>query len=294
MVSNRRQRSRSESKDQDESSQPVQDENPDQSEPEKEEYAEDDSKLVLPVVEKETSPSSAHKSHKHKINEEVRVRLTKAPTRLKQSNSNQKKTKNELTNLIPGYTAEMRLNTPSLDRFRSSGGIRDLQKRAERTDASTKGFVVESSRKHTDAMQKTSTGLLPTSYQAAYSSFKKGSKRVKDESAGSGWFNMQPTRMTEELKTDLAVIRNRTYLDPKKFYKSSDKSHKIVQLGTVIEGAAEYYSSRLTKKQRRSNITEEILADPSTADYATNKFKQMSRERTDRAKKSRKRGRKRR
>ena len=138
-------------------------------------------------------------------------------------------------------------------------------------------------------MQKPSNGLLPTSYLAAYSSFKKGTKRAKDDSAGKGWFNMQPMQMTDELKTDLAVVRNRTYLDPKKFYKSADKNHSIIQVGTVIEGAAEYYSSRLTKKQRRSNITEEFLADSGTSDYATNKFKQMSRDRNERAMKSKKR-----
>ena len=144
-----------------------------------------------------------------------RIRLTKAPTMLK--STNMPSGKNELTKLIPGYTAPMRLNTPSLDRYRPTGGIKDLQRRAERTDASTKGFVIETSRRHTDSMQKTSRGFLPTSYTAAYSSFKKGVKRTKNESAGKGWFNMQPTQMTEELKTDLAVVRNRTYLDPKKF-----------------------------------------------------------------------------
>jgi hypothetical protein len=132
-------------------------------------------------------------------------------------------------------------------------------------------------------MQKASNGLLPSTYTAAYSSFKKGTKRAPDDTAGKGWFGMTPTAMTEELKTDLAVIRNRSHLDPKKFYKSADKHHKIVQVGTVIEGAAEFYSSRLTKKQRRANITEEIMADPAAAEYAKKKFKAMSQEKTRQA-----------
>jgi hypothetical protein len=86
--------------------------------------------------------------------------------------------------------------------------------------------------------------------------------------------------MTEELKNDLSVIRDRNYLDPKKFYKSADKQGNIVQLGTVIEGAAEYYSGRLTKKQRRSNFTEEIMADPDSANYAKKKFRSMAQEKT--------------
>eukprot|EP00961_Rhodomonas_salina_P281376 3801766-Rhodomonas_salina.1 len=34
-----------------------------------------------------------------------------------------------------------------------------------------------------------------------------------------------------------------------------------LQVGTVMQGAAEFYSSRLLKSERRSNLAEEILAD---------------------------------
>ncbi|CAJ1936395.1 unnamed protein product [Cylindrotheca closterium] len=201
--------------------------------------------------------------------------------------------KNELTKLIPGYTAEMTLQTPSLAGFRPSGGIHDLIRQAESTDASTRNFVGKASEKHVDIMQRKVNGSI-SAYNATHSSFKKGIEKPKDETAGKGWFNMEPTPMSDELKADLSVIRNRSYLDPKRFYKSSDKHHKIVQVGTVIEGAAEYYSSRLTKKQRRSNITEEILADKGTSSWATNKFKKMQQEKTERSKQRRKRGRSRR
>jgi hypothetical protein len=202
----------------------------------------------------------------------------------------EKKTKekgprNDLTHLIPGYTAPMKLNAVSLDKYRPSGGLSGLQRKAERTDKSTKDFVVEATSKHTSAMQKNSKGLLSTSYTSAYASFKKGTKRQPDTSAGSGWFGMKPTAMTDELKTDLSIIKNRTYLDPKRFYKSSDKFGKILQVGTVIEGSTEFYSSRLTKKQRRSNLAEEIMADPASADYAKNKFKKMQQSKWEEAKK---------
>jgi hypothetical protein len=215
------------------------------------------------------------------IAEEIAVAATTANSSLKKGKTKGKG--NPLTSLIPGYTAPMKLNTSSLDKYRPAGGIRELQKRAERTDASTKDFVLENATKHTTAMKKSSDGFLPKSYTAAYSSFKKGTKRPPDTSAGKGWFGMKPAVMTEELKTDLAVIRNRSYLDPKRFYKSADKNHSIVQVGTVIEGPSEYFSSRLTKKQRRSNITEEIMADPDNSNYAKNKFKQMSREKNRQA-----------
>ena len=86
---------------------------------------------------------------------------------------------------------------------------------------------------------------------------------------------MVPTPMTQQLKTDLSVTRNRAYLDPKKFYKSSDArdgSKMMLQSGTVIEGSSEYYSSRLTNRERRGNLTEEVMADDAVANYAKRKY----------------------
>ena len=188
------------------------------------------------------------------------------------------KDKDPLSRILPGYTAPMQLDNSSLNKYRTAGGIKELQLRAQRNDPSTRGFVIDATKKHAEVMQSRANGMVASSYTDAYASFKKGTKQAADKTAGKGWFGMVPTPMTEELKADLAVIRNRNYLDPKKFYKSADKQGSIVQLGTVIEGAAEYYSSRLTKKQRRSNITEEIMADPESSDYARKKFLSMAQE----------------
>ena len=90
---------------------------------------------------------------------------------------------------------------------------------------------------------------------------------------------MNPTPMTNQLKTDLSLIRNRNYLDPKKFYKSADSfDGKILQVGTVIEGSTEYYSSRMTRKERRGNITEELMADANVRQYAKRKYLDMQME----------------
>ena len=79
--------------------------------------------------------------------------------------------------------------------------------------------------------------------------------------------------MTEDLKRDLQIIRNRNFLDPKRFNKSSDTQSKFVLMGTVIEGSTESYSSRLSKIERRGNLTEEKMADDAAAGYARKKFK---------------------
>jgi hypothetical protein len=187
---------------------------------------------------------------------------------------------NELSKLIPGYRAPLKLSCSSLDeKYRPAGGLEALRRQAVRTDPSTAPIVAgtKDHQKHTKVMlQKSkSGGGLPLTFAGAYSSFKKGTKALPKNDAGKNWFGMAPTPVTDELKRDLALIRNRNYLDPKRFYKSSDATGKVVQLGTVIEGAAEFYSSRLTKKQRRGNLTEEIMADPAVATYAQDKFQKM-------------------
>ena len=65
-------------------------------------------------------------------------------------------------------------------------------------------------------------------------------------------------------------MRQRTYLDPKRFYKKYDgatTSKAAVQVGTVIEGTGEYFSNRLSRRDRRDNITEEIMADGASVGY---------------------------
>jgi hypothetical protein len=47
---------------------------------------------------------------------------------------------------------------------------------------------------------------------------------------------------------------------------------KILHTGTVIEGPHEYKSARLTNKERKLSIVDEILADKKIKDYSKRKF----------------------
>jgi hypothetical protein len=90
------------------------------------------------------------------------------------------------------------------------------------------------------------------------------------KSAGRRWFNFESEEMTDDARRDFQLLRMRNYLDPKKFYKSSDHSRalpKHFQMGVVVEGAAEFHSARLTNKQRRKTFTDEIMADEAVVQY---------------------------
>jgi len=55
----------------------------------------------------------------------------------------------------------------------------------------------------------------------------------------------------------------RDVLDPKRFYKKDNSKPQIPefsQVGTIIEGPTEYFTGRLSNKERKRTLVEEILA----------------------------------
>ncbi|EDO34645.1 predicted protein, partial [Nematostella vectensis] len=95
-----------------------------------------------------------------------------------------------------------------------------------------------------------------------------------EQSAGPKWFDLPATTVTPELKQELKVLKMRHILDPKRHYKKNDSKElpKYFQMGTVVEGAADFYSSRIPKRSRKNNIVQELLADAQFRRYNKKKF----------------------
>ncbi|PBP17051.1 rRNA-processing protein FCF2 [Diplocarpon rosae] len=101
---------------------------------------------------------------------------------------------------------------------------------------------------------------------------KKRDEEEKKATAGADWFNMPRTNLTPELKRDLQLLRMRDVLDPKRHYKKDNRKQQIPaysQVGTIIEGPTEYFSSRLMNKDRKRTLVEEVLA----TEKASGRFK---------------------
>ena len=83
--------------------------------------------------------------------------------------------------------------------------------------------------------------------------------------AGKGWYDMTSPPMTDEIKTDLKLLSMREVLNPTRFYKDKAKKKvvlpKVFQIGTVIEGAGEFYSARIPRKQRVQHLIQEVCHD---------------------------------
>ena len=85
---------------------------------------------------------------------------------------------------------------------------------------------------------------------------------------------MHAPEMTEELANELKLLEMRGSLDAKRYYneKKSKKKPKFFQIGRIIEGPGEFYSSRLTKKERKRTMVEELLADSKFQRYNKKRF----------------------
>lgn len=85
--------------------------------------------------------------------------------------------------------------------------------------------------------------------------------------------------VTPELKQDLQLLKLRNVIDPKRHYKKSDTKSKTLpkyfQVGTIVESASEFFSARLTKKERKNRIADELLSDGSLAQYRKRKVREI-------------------
>ncbi|GJY33315.1 rRNA-processing protein FCF2-like protein [Tanacetum coccineum] len=71
----------------------------------------------------------------------------------------------------------------------------------------------------------------------------------------------------------------RNVMDPKRHYKKGDSKlnsfPKYFQVGTVVEPVSEYYNSRLTKRERKATLADELLADQSLKVYRKRKVQEI-------------------
>ncbi|CAO1604060.1 dTDP-fucopyranose mutase [Xanthoria calcicola] len=93
--------------------------------------------------------------------------------------------------------------------------------------------------------------------------------------AGTDWFHLPRTNLTPQLKRDLQLLSMRSAWDPKRHYKKDNRKPSIPeysQIGTIIEGPTEHYSSRIVKRVRKQTFVEDITA----AEGLNGRFKKKS------------------
>jgi hypothetical protein len=94
------------------------------------------------------------------------------------------------------------------------------------------------------------------------------------------WTSMKGTKITPELEKDLKLLSLRNALDLSRHYKAGEKiggKDKPFQVGTIIESSNEFYSGRLTKKQRKPTLVDTLMYDEEKRSVYKNKFLSLQR-----------------
>ncbi|KAH6624231.1 hypothetical protein B0J18DRAFT_490254 [Chaetomium sp. MPI-SDFR-AT-0129] len=88
------------------------------------------------------------------------------------------------------------------------------------------------------------------------------------DTLGADWFNLPRTNLTPELKRDLQALRMRDVAAMgKQFFKKDSRKGLVPeysQVGTIVAGPTDGARNRLTRKERKQTIVEELMAASNT------------------------------
>ncbi|KAJ0032438.1 hypothetical protein NQD34_002519 [Periophthalmus magnuspinnatus] len=122
-------------------------------------------------------------------------------------------------------------------------------------------------------------------YKESKQALKLKRRAERAKTTGDAWFNMKAPEITPELKGDLQLLKMRGSIDPKRFYKKNDRDGfpKYFQMGTVVNNPVDFYHSRITKKDRKRTMVEELLADADFRQKNKKKFQAIMAEKAAKA-----------
>lgn len=103
-------------------------------------------------------------------------------------------------------------------------------------------------------------------------------KAEAEKTAGDKWFGLPASEHTEAAKADLELLQMRNAIDPTAHYRRNDRStlpkyfqvrlyysylviYILFQIGRVVDAPEDYYSGRMTRKERKKTIVDELLND---------------------------------
>ena len=101
---------------------------------------------------------------------------------------------------------------------------------------------------------------------------------------------MPAQELNDEMRQAIQAIQLRGYVNPKKFFKKNELTKmpkffqvrilfNLSQIGTVIEGSTDFKDKRLSKKERKPQIIDEIIAEDERLNYTKKKYNEIQAER---------------
>lgn len=103
-----------------------------------------------------------------------------------------------------------------------------------------------------------------------------GVQKVQEKTkASEDWFTIPKMSdgRRKEIERDLILIKHRNALDPKQHYKKQKwTAPDRISVGTIIEDSTEFFSSRMTNKERKSTMLETLMSNGDRKNYFKRKY----------------------
>jgi len=111
-----------------------------------------------------------------------------------------------------------------------------------------------------------SSGPIEPSETVGKKRMRKLRKDEREKTKGPEWFNLPAAEMNQDRRNDLDALQFRAALDTKRFYKrnSLPSRPKYFQVGRIVDNPADFFHSRVPRKQRKKTIAEEMVAEVSS------------------------------
>ncbi|CAL9737997.1 rRNA-processing protein Fcf2p [Monosporozyma servazzii] len=156
--------------------------------------------------------------------------------------------------------------------------FRDIELELKKLPKLHNEFDKLASKKHNKSNAKKSfKDVLPTTV------LEEAKEPKQTVSEGKEWFTLpKPSdHMKKQVQRDLLLIKHRAALDPKRHYKKDKwQVPDRFSIGTIVEDKTEFFSSRLTNKQRKSTILETLMTDDQTNKYFKRKYTEIQVQKT--------------
>ncbi|KAG7900957.1 hypothetical protein KL907_004401 [Ogataea polymorpha] len=89
------------------------------------------------------------------------------------------------------------------------------------------------------------------------------------------WFELPKVELTDKLKRDLVILKNRASIDPKRFYKKDKwEIPERFQVGTLVGGPTDFHN-RIHRKSRGTGFVDELLKDEQTSGWLKKRFEEV-------------------
>ncbi|XP_036708620.1 deoxynucleotidyltransferase terminal-interacting protein 2 isoform X1 [Balaenoptera musculus] len=192
---------------------------------------------------------------------------------------------NSTKSKLDHFSFSLKLTSSSIDpglSIKQLGGLY-INVNADRLQLNKRTLTQIKEKKKNELLQKTvitpdfeKNDCVPPYSESKYKLQKKR-RQERQKTAGDGWFGMKAPELTDELKNDLKALKMRASMDPKRFYKKNDRDGfpKYFQIGTIVDNPADFYHSRVPRKQRKRTIVEELLADSEFRRYNRRKYSEI-------------------